>query len=162
MFDLMPFSGLLSVMAMMLIFIFLVTSADSASYIVAQMTDNGSINPPLYKRVLWGVLIAAICLTLIAAGGLKGLQSASVLSALPFTFILYMMVIVLMKELRKDRKLMLDGLYQHYREMPVGADAFEARDQAKTEGMAPPEEALKVDDGMEGGSTEAMATPKPQ
>ena len=162
MFDLMPFSGLLSVMAMMLIFIFLVTSADSASYIVAQMTDNCSINPPLYKRVLWGVLIAAICLTLIAAGGLKGLQSASVLSALPFTFILYMMVIVLVRELRKDRKLMLDGLYQHYREMPVGADAFEARDQAKTEGMEPPEEALKMDDSEEGGSSEAMATPKPQ
>src|SRR5690606_12528031 len=44
MFDLMPFSGLLSVMAMVLIFIFLVTSADSATYIVAQMTDNGSMN----------------------------------------------------------------------------------------------------------------------
>lgn len=93
MFELMPFSGVLSVVAMMLIFIFLVTSADSASYIVAQMTDNGSINPPLYKRVIWGVLIAAICLTLIASGGLTGLQSASVLSALPFTFILYMMVL---------------------------------------------------------------------
>lgn len=54
MFELMPFTGLLSVVAMLLIFIFLVTSADSASYIVAQMTDNGSINPPLYKRVIWG------------------------------------------------------------------------------------------------------------
>ena len=46
--------------------------------------------------------------------------------------------------------------------MPVGADAFEARDQAKTEGMEPPEEALKMDDSEEGGSSEAMATPKPQ
>ncbi|MGQ7249493.1 BCCT family transporter [Halomonas sp. V046] len=163
MFDLMPFSGLLSVMAMILIFIFLVTSADSASYIVAQMTDNGSINPPLYKRVLWGVLIAAICLTLIASGGLKGLQAAAVLSALPFTFILYMMVVVLMRELRKDRKLMLDGLYHHYKEMPVGADAFEARDQAKEEGMAPPEEALKQDDeDVSGTHTMATTRPKPQ
>ena len=67
-----------------------------------------------------------------------------------------------LRKLRKDRKLMLDGLYQHYREMPVGADAFEARDQAKTEGMEPPEEALKMDDSEEGGSSEAMATPKPQ
>ncbi|MFP3345739.1 BCCT family transporter, partial [Halomonas sp. SIMBA_159] len=75
-----------------------------ASYIVAQMTDNGSINPPLHKRVVWGVLIAATCLTLIVAGGLSGLQSAAVLSAMPFTFILYMMVIVLVRELRADRK----------------------------------------------------------
>lgn len=146
MFDLMPFSGLLSVMAMVLIFIFMVTSADSATYIVAQMTDNGSMNPPLYKRVLWGVLIAAICYTLIAAGGLGGLQAASVLAALPFTFILYLMIVVLMKELRKDRKLMLEGLYSHYKAMPVGADAYEARDQATSEGMDPPEEALKEED----------------
>lgn len=146
MFELMPFSELLSIMAMLLIFIFLVTSADSATYIVAQMTDNGSINPPLFKRVLWGVLIAAICFTLLLAGGLGGLQAASVLSALPFTFILYLMVVVLVKELRKDRKLMLESLYNHYRAMPVGADAYEARDQATHEGMDPPEEALKEED----------------
>ncbi|MGM0825406.1 MAG: BCCT family transporter [Pseudomonadota bacterium] len=133
MFDLMPFSGVLSLIAIMLIFIFLVTSADSASYIVAQMTDNGSINPPLYKRVIWGVLIAAICFTLIVAGGLTGLQSASVLSALPFTFILYMMVIVLVRELRADRKAMLTQLYRRHGETPVGADAFEAEELGEEE-----------------------------
>ncbi|WP_104205185.1 BCCT family transporter [Billgrantia saliphila] len=126
MFERMPFSGALSMVAMLLIFIFLVTSADSASYIVAQMTDNGSINPPLYKRVAWGVLIAAICFTLIAAGGLTGLQSAAVLSALPFTFILYGMLFVLMRELRADRQAMLTQLYRRHGETPVGADAFEA------------------------------------
>ncbi|RUR27645.1 BCCT family transporter [Vreelandella nanhaiensis] len=133
MFELMPFSGVLSVVAMILIFIFLVTSADSASYIVAQMTDNGSINPPLYKRIIWGVLIAAICLTLIVAGGLSGLQSAAVLSALPFTFILYMMVIVLVRELRADRKAMLTQLYRRHGETPVGADAFEAEQMGEEE-----------------------------
>ena len=126
MFERMPFTGVLSVIAMLLIFIFLVTSADSASYIVAQMTDNGSINPPLFKRVIWGVLIAAICLTLIAAGGLTGLQSAAVLSALPFTFILYGMIVVLIRELRADRQAMLTQLYRRHGETPVGADAFEA------------------------------------
>ncbi len=133
MFELMPFSGVLSVVAMMLIFIFLVTSADSASYIVAQMTDNGSINPPLYKRIIWGVLIAAICLTLIIAGGLSGLQSAAVLSALPFTFILYMMIVVLVRELRADRKAMLTQLYRRHGETPVGADAFEAEQLGEEE-----------------------------
>jgi len=133
MFDQMPFSSLLSVMAMCLIFIFLVTSADSASFIVAQMTDDGSIEPPLYKRVLWGALIAAICFTLIAAGGLEGLQSAAVLSALPFSFILFMMVWVLVKELRADRKAMLAQLYRRHGETPVGADPFEAETLADEE-----------------------------
>ncbi|MCM2131706.1 BCCT family transporter [Larsenimonas rhizosphaerae] len=126
MFDLMPFSGVLSFVAVVLIFIFLVTSADSASYIVSQMTDNGSLNPPLYKRIVWGVLIAAICLTLLVAGGLKGLQSAAVLSALPFTFIVYAMLYVLMKELRADRRNMLRHLYRQHGETPVGADIYEA------------------------------------
>ncbi len=133
MFDLMPFTKVLSLVALLLIFIFLVTSADSATYIVAQMTDGGSINPPLYKRIAWGLLIAAICLTLLIAGGLKGLQSASVLSALPFTFILYGMVFVLLKELRSDRKAMLTALYRRHGETPVGADAFEADELAETD-----------------------------
>ncbi|WP_110686455.1 BCCT family transporter [Salinicola aestuarinus] len=129
MFDLMPFSSVLSVVALCLIFIFLVTSADSATYIVSQMTDRGSLNPPLIKRIIWGVLIAAICLTLLSAGGesgLKGLQSAAVLAALPFTFILYGMILVMIRELRADRKAMLTALYRRHSETPVGADAFEA------------------------------------
>ena len=130
-FDMMPFSMALSILAMCLIFVFLVTSADSASYIVAQMTDEGSLEPPLYKRLSWGLLISAICLTLISAGGengLKGLQTGSLLAALPFVFILYMMVFVLARELRDDRRRMLLDLYEKHESMPVGADAFEARD----------------------------------
>ncbi|WP_299256168.1 BCCT family transporter [uncultured Kushneria sp.] len=135
MFDQMPFSFPLSIVAMILIFIFLVTSADSAAYIVGQMTDKGSLNPPLYKRVTWGILIAAICLILISAGGesgLSGLQSAAVVSALPFTLIIYGMVYVLLKELRADRKQMLLNLYRQHNETPVGADAFEADEMSDT------------------------------
>src|SRR5699024_11296005 len=76
MFDLynnIEFSLVLSVITLVLVFTFLVTSADSASYIVSQMTDNGSLNPPMYKRVTWGVLLSAICLTLLATGWLVSL-----------------------------------------------------------------------------------------
>lgn len=131
MFELMPFTEALSIVALLLIFVFLVTSADSATYIVAQMTDGGTINPPLYKRVVWGLLIAAICLTLIIAGGLTGLQSAAVLSALPFIFIIYGMIFVLIGELRADRKAMLTALYRRHGETPVGADPFEADELAE-------------------------------
>ena len=121
-------TNVLSILAMCLIFVFLVTSADSASYIVAQMTDEGSLEPPLYKRLSWGLMISAICLTLIVAGGLKGLQTGSLLAALPFLVILYFMVFVLTRELRDDRRRMLMDLYEKHESMPVGADAFEARD----------------------------------
>ncbi len=126
-FDLLPLTTVLNVLTICLIFIFLITSADSASYIVAQMTDKGSIDPPLAKRLTWGGLIAAICLTLIAAGGLKGLQSAAVLAALPFTFILYGMVYTLFRELKLDRETMLQELYEAHDGTPVGATVHEAR-----------------------------------
>jgi glycine betaine transporter len=126
-FDILPLSTVLSVAGMVLILIFLVTSADSASYIVSQMTDRGSINPPLVKRLTWGTLIAAICLTLIATGGLQGLQAGSVLSALPFTFILYAMVWTLFRELAADRRASLEELYERHNNTPVGATIEEAR-----------------------------------
>jgi len=126
-FDLLPLSSILSVLGIILIFIFLITSADSASYIVAQMTDRGSIDPPLVKRLTWGGLIAAICLTLIATGGLEGLQAGVVLAALPFTFILYAMVWRLFRELAADRRAALEALYHKHRETPVAATIEEAQ-----------------------------------
>ena len=128
MYQSLPFSTFLSGITMLILFVFLVTSADSASYIVSQMTDHGSLNPPLYKRLTWGVLISAICLTLIVASGLKGLQSASLLAALPFAMVLFLMMGVLMSQLRADRRAMLVELYQRNAETPVGADLFEADD----------------------------------
>ncbi|HLS58768.1 MAG TPA: BCCT family transporter, partial [Paracoccaceae bacterium] len=126
-FDLLPLSFFLSVMGMALIFIFLITSADSASYIVAQMTDRGSLDPPLVKRLLWGVLIAAICLTLMATGGLEGLQAGAIVAALPFTLIIYAMVWSLLRELAIDRQLTLRQLYREHDETPVAATIEEAR-----------------------------------
>lgn len=128
MYQELPFTEVLSGVTMVILFVFLVTSADSASYIVSQMTDQGSLNPPLYKRLTWGVLISAICITLIVASGLKGLQSGSLITALPFAIVLFLMMGVLYRELRDDRRAMLLELYHRNEETPVGADLFEADD----------------------------------
>ncbi|HLR17587.1 MAG TPA: BCCT family transporter [Alcanivoracaceae bacterium] len=142
MFDLysnMKFSMLLSIITLMLVFTFLVTSADSASYIVSQMTDHGSLNPPLYKRITWGVLLSAICLTLLATGGLGALQTASLLVAVPFIVVLFIMAWVLMVELAEDRRLALYDLYHQNEGTPVGADIYEADEI----GTPPVEERIK-------------------
>ncbi len=127
MFGTLPFSDIISVIGLALIFVFLVTSADSASYIVSRMTDRGAIHPPLVKRLTWGGLIAAICLTLIVTGGLQALQAGVVLAALPFTFILYAMIWVLFRVLADDRRKSLEALYQKHDNVPVGASIEEAR-----------------------------------
>ncbi len=127
-FELFPFSTALSLLGMVLVFIFLITSADSASYIVAQLTDGGRKNPPLAKRLTWGAMIAAICLTLIATGGLEALQAGAILAALPFIFVLYAMVWMLFRELAADRRAQLEQLYEASDQTPVGASLEEARE----------------------------------
>lgn len=97
-----PFSFILSVLSILLILTFLITSADSATYIISSMTTNGSINPPLSVRIVWGVLLGGIAAVLLIASGLEGLQTASLISALPFTIILILMVYTLFSSLRKE------------------------------------------------------------
>lgn len=97
-----PIDYLLSIISIFLITIFLVTSADSATFVLGMMTSNGSLNPSNVVKVIWGVLMAAITVVLIISSGLKGLQTASLVSALPFTIILILMSITLFKSIYLD------------------------------------------------------------
>lgn len=97
-----PFTGVISFLAIILILTFLVTSADSATYILASMTTNGSLLPPLIVKMTWGVLMSAIAAVLLLAGGLEALQSASLVSALPFTLLLILLMFAMMKLLKKE------------------------------------------------------------
>lgn len=101
-FQHMPFTGLMSALAILLIFTFLVTSADSATYILSSMTTNGSLLPPLVVKMVWGFLMSAIAAVLLYAGGLEALQSASLVAALPFTLLLLLLVFGMGKLLKKE------------------------------------------------------------
>ncbi|WP_017380574.1 BCCT family transporter [Paenisporosarcina sp. TG-14] len=98
-----PLYILLSVIMIVLIVIFLVTSADSAVFVLGMMSSDGNLNPSTSVKVIWGVLIASITAVLIVSSGLKGLQTASLVSALPFTFILILMSIALYKSLSNEK-----------------------------------------------------------
>ncbi|SFD95331.1 choline/carnitine/betaine transport [Lentibacillus persicus] len=98
-----PMTNVLSILAIFLIFTFLVTSADSATYILGSMTSRGSLNPALTVKVIWGVLITAIAVVLLFAGGLNALQTASLTSALPFTIILLVIVVSFIRMVKKEQ-----------------------------------------------------------
>ena len=101
-FDVLPLATIMSVAAILLIFTFLVTSADSATYILASMTSFGSLNPPTAFKIIWGVLMSAIAAVLLFSGGLEALQTASLISALPFTVLLLLMVWAFVKIIRTE------------------------------------------------------------
>ncbi|MCG3087987.1 BCCT family transporter [Sporosarcina cyprini] len=102
-FENFPMSSFLSVVFLILIVTFLVTSADSAAFVLAMMTSGGDPNPSNLLKATWGILMAAIVVVLINSSGLAGLQTASLVAALPFTIILLLMGVALLKMLRSDQ-----------------------------------------------------------
>lgn len=99
-----PLSTVTSIISVALIFIFFITSADSASYVLGAMTSRGSLAPSMKIKVLWGLLIAGTASVLLISGdgGLDALQTASVIAALPFSIIMVGMIISLLYIIKKD------------------------------------------------------------
>ncbi|MFE7065569.1 BCCT family transporter [Microbacterium sp. NPDC057658] len=100
-----PFGVVLSVLAMVSIILFFVTSADSAAIVMGSMSQRGKPEPSTWVTITWGVLLGAAALALLLAGGqtaLSGLQSIMVVSALPFAFIVIGIMVAWAKELRTD------------------------------------------------------------
>ena len=99
-----PLGIVTSTLSLILIFIFFITSADSATFVLGSMTSRGSLNPPLIVKLIWGALIAGTASVLLVSGGggLDALQTASLIAALPFGIIMILMVISLIILLKKD------------------------------------------------------------
>ena len=100
-----PFGAILSVMAIISIVLFFVTSADSAAIVMGSMSQRGRPEPSTWVTITWGVLLGAAALALLLAGGetaLSGLQSIMVVSALPFALVLIGIMVSWAKELRTD------------------------------------------------------------
>ncbi|WP_136805205.1 BCCT family transporter [Desulfosediminicola flagellatus] len=81
--------------------IFLITSADSASFFVAMQMSRGSYEPTTLMKLIWGGFIGSLALVLLVSGGLQALQKASIIAGAPFSIIIFMMIISLFRMLRK-------------------------------------------------------------
>ncbi|VTU19227.1 Glycine betaine transporter OpuD [Variovorax sp. PBS-H4] len=104
MLDAMPGGGVMSVIATVLVFVFFVTSGDSATLVLGTMSTGGNPNPPARVKIIWGVLVAAIALSLLLAGGLTAVQTATIVFALPFSVVLLLMAISVTIAIREDWK----------------------------------------------------------
>lgn len=101
-FSQMPWSWLLSIISLFLIATFFITSADSATFVLGMQSTNGSLNPPNFVKISWGLFLATSALILMARGGLEGLQTSIIVSAFPLTFVLYFMCVSFLKVLFKE------------------------------------------------------------
>jgi glycine betaine transporter len=102
MFDQFPFSLLLSILGILLIGTFFITSADSATFVLAMQTTNGSLSLPTSIKFIWGFAQSAIAAVLLYTGGLQALQNALISAAFPFSIIMVLMVLSFYKALKEE------------------------------------------------------------
>lgn len=83
-----PFSSFVSIIAIILVVTFFVTSSDSGSLVVDTIASGGRVNNPVWQRIFWAISQGVVAIALLLAGGLQALQSASIIMALPFVFVM--------------------------------------------------------------------------
>ncbi|MFU2193703.1 BCCT family transporter [Streptococcus pluranimalium] len=102
-FDQYPMGIILSIVAIILVSTFFITSADSATYVLAMLTEDGHLNPTNRKKLIWGVALAGIAIALLLSGGLDALQNTLIIAALPFSVVLILVLFALLKELYHEK-----------------------------------------------------------
>ncbi|WMR47623.1 BCCT family transporter [Stenotrophomonas maltophilia] len=101
-FDSMPLPLLLSCIALVLLMIFFVTSADSAVLVLASMSTDEAGDPPLKRKLAWGIAVALIAAALLLAGGLDALQGMITIAALPFALLMVLVMVSLYRVLDQE------------------------------------------------------------
>lgn len=97
-----PFSGILNIIVFINMILFLVTSADSASFFVAMLMSKGAYEPKTSMKVFWGCILGSLALTLLISGGLQSLQAASIVLGAPFGISMLFMFWSLCKTLKSE------------------------------------------------------------
>ncbi|WP_324650234.1 BCCT family transporter [Georgenia sp. H159] len=104
-----PAGGLLVGIAIIIVVLFFVTSSDSGSLVVDMLASGGDIDPPKWSRVLWAVLEGAVAAALVLAGGLVALRGVAITIALPFSVVMILMCVSLLRQFRVERQQTLDA-----------------------------------------------------
>ena len=101
-FESFPLSTVLSVIGVILVAGFFVTSSDSGSLVIDSLTTGGKIESAVGLRIFWAVSEGAVAAVLLLGGGLHALQAASIVTGLPFTILLLIMSYSLYKGLKEE------------------------------------------------------------
>jgi len=97
-----PLASITSVLAIILVIVFFVTSSDSGSLVIDTITAGGKINAPVSQRVFWVLFEGVVASVLLIGGGLAALQAASVSTGLPFAIVLLLACYALVRGLMAE------------------------------------------------------------
>ncbi len=105
-FEYFPFSAALSVLGVLLVVTFFVSSSDSGSLVIDTLASGGQEEPPVWQRIFWAVTEGVVAAILLHSGGLDALQTMTIASAFPMIILLMIAIYCLVKSLRADLLLM--------------------------------------------------------
>jgi len=97
-----PMSFFTSLLGVLLVITFFVTSSDSASLVIDIITAGGNTNPPTVQRIFWATTEGLVAIVLLIGGGLIALQTVSIITGLFFAIILLFMCVSLLKGLKEE------------------------------------------------------------
>ncbi|MCF7978302.1 MAG: BCCT family transporter [Chromatiaceae bacterium] len=103
-FDYLPLAQLLSSAALVLIFIFLVTSADSGTFVVSMMSSKGTLNPSTGVKLIWALIILAITIATLLSGSVEVAKTLAVTGAIPFALVLLLQIVAFLRTLREEER----------------------------------------------------------
>ncbi|MBP2280497.1 choline/glycine/proline betaine transport protein [Psychrobacter sp. PL15] len=98
-----PLAKPITLLIVIMIVLWFVTSSDSASFVIDMLTAGGDTNPPKIQRLFWAIMEGLIAAILLAAGGLSALQAAAIVAGLPFALVIFVMMYALLRGLSRDR-----------------------------------------------------------
>ncbi|WP_297358658.1 BCCT family transporter [Thauera sp.] len=102
MLDALPLASITSFIAIILVVVFFVTSSDSGSLVIDVIAAGGKVDAPLPQRVFWCTFEGLVAIALILGGGLVALQAMAVSTGLPFTIVLLMSTVAVIKGLASE------------------------------------------------------------
>lgn len=102
-FDFFPGTTALSWLAIVLIGVFFVTSADSGAFVIDTIASRGAPHSPVWQRLFWAAVLGATAAILMLAGGLKALQAMTLVAALPVAIIMVLLCYGLWRGMSADR-----------------------------------------------------------
>mgnify|MGYP005752711201 FL=1 len=105
MLEALPLAQITSFIAIVLVVVFFVTSSDSGSLVIDVIAAGGKVDAPLPQRVFWATFEGLVAIALILGGGLVALQAMAVSTGLPFTIVLLMSAVAVVKGLMSEPRL---------------------------------------------------------
>ena len=98
-----PLTKPLTLVIVVMIMLWFVTSSDSASLVIDMLTAGGDTNPPKIQRLFWALSQGVIAAVLLVAGGLSALQAVAIIAGFPFAIVVFVMMYCLWRGLTRDR-----------------------------------------------------------